>query len=191
MDEPVTTTSAPSTERDRRVLALERPHENLLLVYLVQSLAALVFAPIAFLPLYFKYRTLRYHVDEEGISVSWGVLFRREVHLTYRRIQDIHLRRNLVERWLGVGTVQIQTASGSAEAEMSLVGIRDYEAVRDFLYRRMRGQEADVAVGEVDGGGTGGEAGSSGEAADAEVVRLLMEIRDELAAARAALESRG
>ena len=179
------------TAEDDRVRSLERPHDNLLLLYLVQSLAALVFAPIAFLPLYFKYRTLRYGIDEEGISVSWGILFRREIHLTYRRIQDIHVRRNVVERWLDIGTVQIQTASGSAEAEMSLVGIRDYEAVRDFLYRRMRGLESggEPTAAEV---GAGSDARPADEEAgrDEEVVRLLLEIRDELVATRTALESR-
>lgn len=188
MNDPATSTAT----RDQRVRSLERPDDRLLVLYLVQSLAALVFAPIAFLPLYFKYRTLRYHVDEEGISVSWGILFRREVHLTYRRIQDIHVQRNLLERWLDIGTVQIQTASGSAGAEMSLVGIRDYEAVRDFLYRRMRGLEAGGSVAGLERGGGAAAAvpGERAAAADDDVVRLLHEIRDELAAARAALESR-
>jgi putative membrane protein len=33
--------------------------------------------------------------------------------LTYARIQDIHVTRNIFERWLGIGTVQIQTASAA------------------------------------------------------------------------------
>lgn len=187
MTDPKPTT----TSRDRRVLDLTRPDANLLRLYLVQSLASLIFAPIVFLPLYFRYRTLRYHLDEEGISVSWGILFRREIHLTYRRIQDINVQRNILERWLDIGTVQIQTASGSSEAEMTLVGIRDYEDVRDFLYRRMRGLEPDGggAVPES-AAGAGAVPDGAAEGADGETVRLLLEIRDELAAARAALESR-
>lgn len=181
--------SAPA--RDERILSLERPDDALLLLYLVQSLGALIFAPVAFLPLYFKYRTLRYEIDEEGISVSWGILFRREIHLTYRRIQDIHVRRNIVERWLDIGTVQIQTASGSSEAEMSLVGIREHEAMRDFLYRRMRGSESEPEriAGEVVAGSGYARPGAT-EAGDEEIVRLLHEIRDELVAARSALEAR-
>ena len=38
-----------------------------------------------------------YRFDAEGVSVSYGVLFRREAFLTYARIQDIHVRRNLLE----------------------------------------------------------------------------------------------
>lgn len=75
--------------------------------------------------------------------MSWGVLWRREVYLTYARIQDIHLSRGLFERWLGLATIQLQTASGSASSEMSLVGLTEFELVRDFLYSRMRGVDAE------------------------------------------------
>ena len=92
---------------------IKRPHPNLLKMYTLQALATFLGFPFLFLPLYFKYRTLQYTFDDEGISASWGVLFRREIYLTYRRIQDIHVSRNLFERWLGIGKVEIQTASGS------------------------------------------------------------------------------
>src|SRR5690606_33558570 len=92
-----------------------------------------------FLPLYFKYETLRYRFDDKGISMSWGLLFRREVHLTYRRIQDIQLTRNIVQRWLGLASVAIQTASGASSAEMVIEGVLEAEALRDYLYRQMRG----------------------------------------------------
>lgn len=123
----------------REILAIERPDRSLLRYYLLTSLLAGPFFPIAMAVLYFRYRTMRYRFDEEGISMSWGVLFRREIHLTYARVQDIHLASNVVERWLGLARIEIQTASGSAKAEMTLEGLRQYEELRDFLYRRMRG----------------------------------------------------
>ena len=154
------------------VLAIRRPHKNLLKVYMLQSLAAFLVFPIVALPMYFKYHTLKYEFTEEGISASWGILFKREIYITYRRIQDIHVSRNLFERWLGIGKVELQTASGSASAELSLEGMEHYERVRDFLYGQMRGvKEENAADGEGD-----------------EVSTLLGEIRDELRAATAALE---
>jgi putative membrane protein len=71
--------------------------------------------------------------------MSWGILFRREINLTYARIQDIHLRSNVVERWLDLARVEVQTASGSSTAEMTLEGLLEFEAIRDYLYTRMRG----------------------------------------------------
>ena len=71
--------------------------------------------------------------------MRWGILFRREIILNYARIQDIHLSSNIVERWLGLARVQIQTASGSSSAEMTIEGLLEYERIRDFLYSKMRG----------------------------------------------------
>lgn len=116
-----------------------RPAPALLKYYALSSLAAgpgiLFLLPYRF----FRYRTLRYRFDDEGVSMRWGILFRREISLTYARIQDIHLVSNLVERWFGLGRIQVQTASGQAGAEMTIEGLPDFEAVRDQLYLRMRG----------------------------------------------------
>ncbi|MCP3163508.1 PH domain-containing protein [Myxococcus qinghaiensis] len=119
--------------------AVLQPHSSLLIHYLLGSLLAGPAFPILALVRYFKFQTLRYELDEEGITMRWGILFRREVSLTYARIQDIHLSSNLVERWLGLARIQIQTASGSAEAEITIEGVQDYLAMRDLLYSKMRG----------------------------------------------------
>ena len=73
-----------------------------------------------------------------------GILFRREVNLTYARIQDIHLRSGFIQRWLGLADIQIQTASGSAGAELVIEGFKEFEAIRDFLYTRMRGYQTEA-----------------------------------------------
>ncbi len=121
---------------------INRPDPKLLWLYLLRTLSLCLLGPwflAAMVPLYFKYHTLSYRFDEEGIAMSWGVFWRREVYLTYARIQDIHLSRGLFERWLGLATIQIQTASGNAGAELSIVGLSEFDVVRDFLYSRMRG----------------------------------------------------
>ncbi len=92
------------------------------------------------------------------------------------------MRRNVIERWLGIGTVDIQTASGSSTAELKLEGMTDYSAVRDFLYRRMRGHDQAAADQQA------GEANAPG--GDDQVVRLLQEIKGEIEATRQALEAR-
>lgn len=121
--------------------AIERPHPRLMTYYFLCCLAALPLFPILILPRYFRYHTMRYRFDAEGVSMRWGILFRREVILNYSRIQDIHLQSNFVERWLGLGRVLIQTASGSSSAEMTIEGLLEFEAVRDFLYTKMRGSK--------------------------------------------------
>jgi putative membrane protein len=116
----------------------ERPHRRLLTYYALSSLVLGPFFFFLLIPLFLRFRTLRYRFDDEGVSMSWGAMFRREVHLTYGRIQDIHLTSNVVERWLGLGRVEVQTASGSSKAEMVIEGLLDFEEIRDLLYRRMQ-----------------------------------------------------
>lgn len=152
---------------------IDRPDPALLKYYVISSLLSGPFLPLVLLPLYFKYVTLKYKFDDEGVSMSWGILFRREIHLTYRRIQDIHLNRNIVQRWLGLATVGIQTASGSATPEMSIEGILEAEALRDYLYAKMRGARSDHEDHEDhDSENEGARAKSD------EVYTLLSEIRD-------------
>lgn len=119
--------------------ATRQPERALLTYYWLTSLVAGPFFLFVLIPMFFRYHTMRYLVDEEGITMRWGVLFRREVSLTFARIQDIHLSSNFLERWLGIAKIQVQTASGSSSAEMTIEGLHDYDAVRDFLYARMRG----------------------------------------------------
>jgi putative membrane protein len=123
---------------EKEILAIERPSPRLLVYYFLRS----VLFPLRLIVLpydFFRYQTMRYRFDADGVSMSWGVLFRREIHLTYARVQDIHLTSGLLQRWLGLAELQIQTASGSAGAEMTIEGLLGVEALRDFLYSRMRG----------------------------------------------------
>ena len=173
---------------ENEIFALERPETSLLYYYAFSSLLLGPFFFIALIPLYFRYHTLRYRFDDEGVSMRWGILFHREINLTYARIQDIHLVSNVVERWLGLARIKIQTASGSAKAEMTIEGIAQYQALRNFLYGRMRGTR--------EGGGEEKRAAASdGRAAldPAAVVELTATLRSvaaELRSLRLALEDR-
>jgi len=124
------------------IYRIERPDPSLMTYYTLACVLTGPLFPIFIVPSYFRYHTMRYRFDPEGISMRWGILFRREINLTYSRIQDIHLTSNLIERWLGLARVQIQTASGSSSAEMTIEGIKEFELVRDFLYSKMRGHAA-------------------------------------------------
>lgn len=153
--------------------SITRPDESLLKYYFLVSACSLIAFPIVFIPLYIRYRTLRYRFDAEGVSMSWGLLFHNEVYLTYRRVQDIHVTRNLIERWLGLAKVPIQTASGTSGATMKIEGIVQAEVLRDFLYERMRGARSEQSDGE---------GLSTAQPLDATL--LLREIRDALLESR-------
>lgn len=158
------------------------PDPALLHYYALSSLVLGPFFFVLLIPRYFRYRTLRYEVDAEGITRRWGILFRREISLTYARIQDIHLSSNVIERWLGLARVQVQTASGSSGAEMTVEGLRDFEAMRDFLYSRMRGAREPGRTAAASAASAALASGTS-----AELAGVLREIAAEVRALRAGL----
>jgi uncharacterized protein len=167
------------------IFALERPDPALWKLYVIRAILSGPGILIAFPYLYFRYHTLRYRFDDEGIHMKVGILFRREVNLTYARIQDIHLRSGFIQRWLGLADVQVQTASGNAGAELVIEGFREFEQIRDFLYTRMRGARGGEAAGMTS------EAHAAAGEAPAGMVEVLSQIRDELRRTREALERKG
>ena len=167
------------------ILAIERPDRSLWTYYLISLLVFPPVFPLLILPAWFRYSTMRYRFTNEGISMRWGILFRREIIVNYARIQDIHLHSNLVERWLGLARVMIQTASGSAAAEMTLEGFKNSEAIRDFLYSKMRGVKdhpRESPAASLPGTGT---------AHPDELAQVLLEVAGELREIRQVLAARG
>jgi putative membrane protein len=158
------------------IARLERPREQLLTWYVLKALATLLAFPVTMLVFYFRYHTMRYKFDEDGIHLSWGILMRHEIMLNYSRIQDIQLHSNVIERWLGLTRIEVQTAAGASDSEMTLEGLPNPEAMRDFLYSRMRGAHT--------------AAPAATNAAPEPLQAVLLEIASELRSIREALEAR-
>lgn len=155
----------------QRVHAITKPEPALLWMYVLTAALSVCAFPLVMVPLYFRYHTLWFRFTDEGVAMGYGILFRREMQLTYARMQDIHLSQNIVERWLGIGTVTVQTAGSGGGGNLSIWGVKDFEAIRDYLYARMRG------VREHPAQATGADA-------------VLVEIRDALKDAAAALKGK-
>src|SRR5690606_26255108 len=147
----------------------KRPSATLMTYYTVTSLFLGPFFFLALIPLSFRFKTMRYAFDEQGVTQSYGQLFRTEKRLNYRRIQDIHVTSGGIQRWFGLTTVALYTASGSAGPEMTLEGIEDPEGLRNYLYTKSRGARGVIAVGP-----------SEATSSDDEAMVLLREIRDAL-----------
>ena len=135
-----------STESfDPRELAIPAP--QLLTYYILTALMSGPFIIFALPAIWFRYKTLKYRFEETGMRMQVGLLFRHESVTAYRRIQDIHVSSGLVQRWLGISSISIQTASGSAMPEIVIEGVTEPDRLRDWLYERMRGAKGLQAVG--------------------------------------------
>jgi len=77
---------------------------------------------------------------------------------------------------MGLATVSVQTASGSATPEMSIEGVLAAEQLRDFLYSQMRGAKGETAGLDT----TAVDATTPSGGTPDEALALLREIRDEL-----------
>jgi uncharacterized membrane protein YdbT with pleckstrin-like domain len=143
-----------------------------------------------------RYYTLSYEVDDRGIRMSEGLINRKENFLTFARVQDIHLDRDLIDRWLGIGTISVQTASGQATAEAKLYGLANSLEARDALYLRLRKVQG-LVEGEADeedkasapeAASAAATAGDAGLAAE-ELTALLRGLAEETARLRTAMEA--
>ena len=155
---------------------ITRPDERLMKYYVIVSLLTLIAFPITLTALWIQFRTMRYRFDDEGVWRAQGLLWRREVNVAYRRIQDIHLTSGLLQRWMGLATVSIQTAAGSATPEITIDGVLEAEALRDFLYTKMRGVRDHAHGAATPHAAAAVDAGSGQD----EALVLLTEIRDGL-----------
>ena len=99
------------------VLAIERPYPKLWTYHALCCRVVLPAAPVL-LPLHwFRYRTMRQHFTAEGVSMCWGILFRRQTLLNHARIQDIHLESNFVEHWLRLARWRRFRETGSGDPD--------------------------------------------------------------------------
>jgi membrane protein YdbS with pleckstrin-like domain len=80
------------------------------------------------------YRRLRFGIDETGIAIERGILWRSRIAVPRARIQHTDVSQGPLQRRFGVGTLKLYTA-GSRYTEIELPGLAHAEAIalRDAL----------------------------------------------------------
>jgi uncharacterized membrane protein YdbT with pleckstrin-like domain len=90
------------------------------------------------------FRSLRYEIQDDEVVVHAGIWTKSVKHVPYRTVTNLTVKRDVIDRWLGLGTLNVQTAgmSGQTGAEEHLVGLEDVQAVYEAVateLRRFRG----------------------------------------------------
>lgn len=109
-----------------------------------------------------RYFTYRYRYDGTELVIRTGLIFRRERHIPYARIQNIDAVQNVLHRLLHVVEVKIETGgSESAEATMSVLPLQALHEMRERVFAERRAVAAGsadatdvVAAGDEDGRAT-------------------------------------
>ena len=97
------------------------------------------------------FRSLRYEVQDDEVIVRAGIWTQSVKHVPYRTVTNLTVKRDVLDRLLGIGTLNIQTAgmSGTNAAEESLVGLTNVQAIYGIVageLRRFRGGMAPTAA---------------------------------------------
>ena len=85
-------------------------------------------------------RNLKYIIQEDRVTVHKGILTKIQKNIPLRAVTDFILERSLFDRFLGIGSIKIQTAGQSPSStgyEGKLAGLLDYEALHDELRKRI------------------------------------------------------
>lgn len=90
-----------------------------------------------------RWQRWRWRLGPEALHLRFGVLIRRNEHVPYFRIQHIEVISGPIERWLGLSTLTVTTASASGAAVLPGVSQADAPALRQALLLR-----AQAAVAE-------------------------------------------
>ena len=159
-----------------------KPEETLLHYYFVASLFWLILFPIVFTLRYIRYRTLRYTFTDKEITMSWGGIHKQSISVSYERIQDIQLSSGPLERQFSLAKVQLQTASGDANAEIVLEGFLKPAEVRDQLYEKIQQAKNPAQVSA-----TAQPASTASSIESNEIAQSLQDIAHELKTIRALL----
>lgn len=103
-----------------------------------------------------RYFTYRYRYEESELVIRSGLVFRKERHIPYARIQNIDAVQNVLHRLLRVVEIRIETAGGStAEATMSVLPVSALSAMRERVFAERHAHGVAVVGGQADASGDG------------------------------------
>lgn len=105
-----------------------------------------------------RYFTFRYRYEAGELVIRSGLIFRRERHVPYGRIQNLDAVQGVFHRVLGVVEVKIQTGGGQEpEATMTVLPLEALSELRERVFAD-RAIEEEAEGGLVESLGAGGDA---------------------------------
>ncbi len=129
--------------------------DNLLRYLLILSGSAVLILIINTLVQVMIWAFYTYRYKAGYLHIKSGVIFKKERSIKRERVQTVNIRRGIIQRLLGLASLQVETAGGGAESEFSLAAVTLEEAYN--IKRSLEGTAADYVSAPGD---------TSAEAAD-------------------------
>jgi putative membrane protein len=88
------------------------------------------------------YQRFEYDLGAETLDIRSGVISRRNREIPIRRVQNVDISRNVVQRFLDIAAVDFETAGGSeTEASLRFVDFEEAKRLQREIRRLKRGVE--------------------------------------------------
>lgn len=87
------------------------------------------------------YNSLKYEIHEDEVIVNAGIITKTVKHVPFRTITNLTVRRGILDRLLGIGSLQVQTAGASDSSgapEESLVGMENVQEIYELIAAELR-----------------------------------------------------
>jgi putative membrane protein len=98
------------------------------------------------------YQRFEYELTDDTLDIASGVVSRRDREIPIRRVQNVDITRNVVQRALDIAQIDLETAGGSStEASLRYVDIEEARRLQSEIGRLKRGetpQEAETSESE-------------------------------------------
>ncbi|MBI9046655.1 MAG: PH domain-containing protein [Anaerolineaceae bacterium] len=98
-------------------------------------------------------RSLQYEIHDDEVIVKAGIWTKSVKHVPFRTITNITIKKDIIDRMLGIGSLNIQTAGMSggdgSKAEEALVGLLNVQDIYEIVaaeLRRFRGAMSPTAA---------------------------------------------
>jgi putative membrane protein len=89
---------------------------------------------------YFYYQRFLWELTQSDIHVYSGIIFKKQVHIPFQKVQSIDFQASLLERLIGIVKLKIETAGGAANKAVLIPALKldQAEALRAEVFRRKK-----------------------------------------------------
>lgn len=118
---------------------------SLVMIAVVALLAALTLG-LSFLWQYLVWKNYTFSIQQDSVKIKHGVLRKHDREIPLGRIQNVDVKRNIVQRVLNISQLNLETAGGStSEASFRYLEIDDARDIQEEIRSRKKGENMEKA----------------------------------------------
>ena len=68
------------------------------------------------------YNNFTYEVTEDGLFIEFGIVHKKTITVPFSQVQNVNIERSLIDRFLGLARISIETAGSAITQPMQVIG---------------------------------------------------------------------